>query len=72
MILKIENKCPDYNGYRAARVKSLFNAERGDTFCLSADIPTDGDWQIGLVVWPGIDCANSAPNMGAMTFKSKS
>lgn len=51
MKIEVLNKCPDYNGYRAARVKSLFNAERGDTFSLSANIPVDGeDWQIGLVV----------------------
>lgn len=52
MIINVENKCPDFNGYRAARVKSLFNAERGDTFRLSADIPVEGEWQIGLVVGP--------------------
>jgi len=52
MIINIENKCPDFNGYRAARVKSLFNAERGDSFKLAADIPVEGDWQIGLVVGP--------------------
>lgn len=52
MIIEIENKCQDFNGYRAARVKSLFNAERGDTFSLSADIPVEGEWQIGLVVGP--------------------
>lgn len=52
MIINVENKCPDFNGYRAARVKSLFNAERGDTFRLAADIPIEGEWQIGLVVGP--------------------
>ncbi len=53
MIIKVKNKCADFNGYRAARVKSLFNAERGDTFELDADLPVeDMDWQIGLIVGP--------------------
>ena len=53
MIIEVKNKCGDYNGYRAARVKSLFNAERGDTFSLTADLPVeDLDWQIGLIVGP--------------------
>ena len=52
MIIQVENKCQDFNGYRSARVKSLFNAERGDTFSLTADIRVEGEWQIGLVVGP--------------------
>ena len=51
MKVEVKNKCSDYNSYRAARVKSLFNAERGDTFTLSADLPIEGiDWQVGLIV----------------------
>lgn len=53
MIIDIKNVCADYNGYRSARVKSLFNAERGDVFTLKADLPVeDMDWQIGLIVGP--------------------
>lgn len=51
MIIKVRNKTEDYNSYRAARVKSLFNAERGNEFNLDANIDIDGfDWQIGLIV----------------------
>lgn len=51
MKIEIRNKCKNYNTYRAARVKSLFNAERGDTFALDVDINVeDIDWQIGLIV----------------------
>jgi len=51
MIIEVNNKCHDFNGYRAARVKSLFNAERGDSFTLAANLPTeDFEWQIGLIV----------------------
>ena len=53
MIIKVRNKTKDHNGYRAARVKSLFNAERGNEFNLDANIDVDGDeWQIGLIVGP--------------------
>ncbi len=51
MIIKVRNECEDFNGYRSARVKSLFNAERGNTFEMDADLPIeDMDWQIGLIV----------------------
>lgn len=53
MIIEVKNTCPNYNGYRSARVKSLFNAERGDSFEISANLPVeDIEWQIGLVVGP--------------------
>jgi len=53
MIVQVRNKTSDFNSYRAARVKSLFNAERGNEFNLDADLPIEGeDWQIGLIVGP--------------------
>jgi len=53
MKIEVFNKCPDFNSYRAARVKSLFNPERGDTFTLGAELPDIADdWQIGVVVGP--------------------
>ena len=53
MIIEVRNKTSDFNTYRAARVKSLFNAERGNEFNLDADIPVeDIEWQIGLIVGP--------------------
>jgi len=36
--LEVRNRCSDFNGYRAARVKSLFNAESGANFSLDADL----------------------------------
>jgi ABC-type oligopeptide transport system ATPase subunit len=51
MIIEVKNTCESFNTYRSARVKSLFNAERGDTFELSANLPIeDMSWQIGLIV----------------------
>lgn len=53
MKIDINHKCSDYNGYRAARVKSLFNVEEGCNFNLSAELPIeDQDWSLGLVVGP--------------------
>ena len=52
MIVEVRNKTQNFDGYRAARVKSLFNAERGDSFSLDVDVPVEGDWKIGLIVGP--------------------
>lgn len=50
MRIEVLNKTSDFNTYRAARVKGLFNASNGSEFALTADIPIDGmEWQIGLV-----------------------
>jgi ABC-type ATPase with predicted acetyltransferase domain len=51
--VEIRNRCSDFTSYRAARVKSLFNAESGCNFDLDAELPIDGDdWKIGVVVGP--------------------
>ena len=53
MKIEIKNRCSDFSSYRAARVKSLFNAESGCNFDLAAELPIDDDaWKIGLVVGP--------------------
>lgn len=53
MRIEVRNSCADYNSYRAARVKSLFNAESGAGFNLDADLPIDDDgWKLGVVVGP--------------------
>lgn len=53
MIIRVRNKTEDYDSYRAARVKSLFNADKGSEFSLDANIDVDGDdWQIGVIVGP--------------------
>jgi len=53
MIVRVRNKTEDHNSYRSARVKSLFNAERGNEFNLDANIDIDAmEWQIGLIVGP--------------------
>lgn len=53
MMIRVRNRCSDFNSYRAARVKSLFNAESGCNFELDADLPIEEmDWNIGVVVGP--------------------
>ncbi len=39
MKISIQNICPDFDSYRAARVKSMFNVEDGSRFVLEADLP---------------------------------
>jgi hypothetical protein len=52
MRVEVHNRCDDFTSYRAARVKSLFNAETGAHFDLVAEIPDDPDWSIGVIVGP--------------------
>jgi len=53
MKISVRHKCSDFNSYRAARCKSLFNVETGCNFDLDVEIPVeDGDWSLGLVVGP--------------------
>lgn len=53
MKVEVHNKVSDFNSYRAARVKSLFNAESGCNFDLEIDnVDLSGDWSIGVVVGP--------------------
>ena len=41
MKIAVRNRCPETNTYRAARVKSLFNAESGAAFDLDAELDLD-------------------------------
>ncbi len=53
MKIAVHHTCADFNSYRAARVKSLFNVETGANFQLEADIDLDSaPWQIGVIVGP--------------------
>lgn len=51
--IEVHHRVSDFNSYRAARVKSLFNAESGCNFDLTIDgVDLSGDWSIGVVVGP--------------------
>ncbi|MDL4812792.1 hypothetical protein [Actinomadura opuntiae] len=53
MKIDIDNRCDDYTGYRAARVKSLFNVDSGNRFTHTADLDiADDQWRIGVIVGP--------------------
>lgn len=52
-VLTVENRCSDYSTYRAARVKSLFNAESGCNFDAKIEVPDDAtEYKIGVIVGP--------------------
>lgn len=49
--IEIHNRTSDFDSYRAARVKSLFNAESGCNFDLTIEgVDLSGSWNIGVVV----------------------
>ncbi len=50
--ITVRNRCSDFDSYRAARVKSLFNAESGCNFNLEVNLDLSGDWGVGIVVGP--------------------
>ncbi len=53
MKIEVRHRCPDFEGYRSARVKSLFNVEDGSTFDLDAELPIEGrEWSVGVVCGP--------------------
>ncbi|MBB2778321.1 UNVERIFIED_ORG: ABC-type ATPase with predicted acetyltransferase domain [Comamonas terrigena] len=53
MKLTVAHQCTDFNSYRAARVKSLFNVESGANFTLEAELDLDAaPWQLGVIVGP--------------------
>ena len=53
MKISVNHSCADFDSYRAARVKSLFNCDSGANFQVEADLPIDDpDWRVGVVVGP--------------------
>ena len=53
MNIEIHNRVSDFDSYRAARVKSLFNAESGCNFDLTIEgVDLSGEWNIGVIVGP--------------------
>lgn len=53
MKIDIAHRCADFDSYRAARVKSLFNVEQGCNVQITADLPLEErPWRLGVVVGP--------------------
>ena len=63
MKIAVNHRCTDFNSYRAARVKSLFNVESGANVAIEAELPIDdADWKVGLIVGPS---GSGKSSMGA-------
>lgn len=68
MKIEVHNRVSDFNSYRSARVKSLFNASNGCNFDLEIDdVDLSGDWNIGVVVGPS---GSGKTSIGKMIFGS--
>lgn len=67
--IAVHNRVSDFNSYRAARVKSLFNAENGCNFDLEIDADLDFKWNIGVVVGPS---GSGKTSIGKMIFGGES
>jgi energy-coupling factor transporter ATP-binding protein EcfA2 len=55
MRIEIRHRCPEAGSFRAAAVRSLFNADavEPERFELDVDLPLESlDWRVGLVVGP--------------------
>lgn len=66
MKIEVHNRVSDFNSYRSARVKSLFNASNGCNFDLEIDnVDLGGDWNIGVVVGPS---GSGKTSIGKMIF----
>ena len=53
MKVTVNHQCSDFDSYRSAFVKSLFNVESGANFSIEADLPAEqSDWRIGVIVGP--------------------
>lgn len=65
-VLKVRNTTENFNSYRAARVKSLFNAESGANFSFDIDVDLSGDWQIGVIVGPS---GSGKTSLGKLIFE---
>ena len=66
MKIDIRHRCSDFASYRAARLKSLFNDEKGCVWQRSVKIPIEGmDWKMGLIVGPS---GSGKTSMGRRIF----
>lgn len=69
MKIQVNHSCAEFDSYRAARVKSLFNCESGANFQLAAELAIDDeDWQIGVIVGPS---GSGKTSMGEQLFGSR-
>ena len=67
MKIAVHHHCRDFKSYRAARVKSLFNAESGCEFRRDFELPVEDvpGWKVGVVVGPS---GSGKSSLGARIF----
>lgn len=66
MKLSVHHSCADFDTYRAARVKAMFNCDSGANFDLEADLAIDDeDWSVGVIVGPS---GSGKTSLGAQVF----
>lgn len=66
MKVLVNHSCADFDSYRAARVKAMFNCESGADFRLDADLAIDDDaWNVGVIVGPS---GSGKSSMGERVF----
>lgn len=69
MKIDIQHRCTNFDSYRVARVKSLFNCEDAARFSLNVDLPLENEeWGLGLVVGPS---GSGKTSIGSAFFKSQ-
>ncbi len=66
MKISVAHSCRDFDSYRAARVKSLFNVESGCEFRREFDLPFTADWKLGVIVGPS---GSGKTSCGARIFE---
>jgi ABC-type glutathione transport system ATPase component len=50
MIIELKNSCSEFDSYRAARVKSMFNAESGANWQKTVSLDLPEEWGVGLII----------------------
>lgn len=71
MKIKVRNRCSDYDSYRAARVKSLFNCESGANFSLDATLPDDDELPDLGLLHEDETCADAVASAGRSMYRSR-
>lgn len=68
MRIELKNSCSDFDSYRAARVKSMFNAETGANWQKIVNLQLPNDWGVGLIVGKS---GSGKTSLGKKFFKNQ-
>jgi ABC-type glutathione transport system ATPase component len=67
MTIELKNSCSEFDSYRAARVKSMFNAETGANWQKTINLDLPEDWGVGLIVGKS---GSGKTSLGKKIFKT--